>query len=187
MQRSRAESCRPDSHSDAVCKLCSPSPELRILLLCGSDLLESFCIPGLWNEADVSSQVSYPQAAWGGGVGVREACLTLASVLLTDTDWNLLPPQSSQEGNSFTGLWRKVLTYPRLCLLLHIYPHSSSSIPWETLRKESTLNYRMSGSKCCLGHACWGHGDMKGKVKKKFCPLEIVGVACFPFRPLKGE
>ncbi|KAB1263679.1 Nicotinamide/nicotinic acid mononucleotide adenylyltransferase 2, partial [Camelus dromedarius] len=23
--------------------------ELRILLLCGSDLLESFCIPGLWN------------------------------------------------------------------------------------------------------------------------------------------
>ncbi|XP_026524931.1 nicotinamide/nicotinic acid mononucleotide adenylyltransferase 2 [Notechis scutatus] len=30
--------------------------ELRILLLCGSDLLESFCIPGLWNEADVSGQ-----------------------------------------------------------------------------------------------------------------------------------
>ncbi len=27
--------------------------ELRILLLCGSDLLESFCIPGLWNESDV--------------------------------------------------------------------------------------------------------------------------------------
>ncbi|KAH0618290.1 hypothetical protein JD844_017346, partial [Phrynosoma platyrhinos] len=27
--------------------------ELRILLLCGSDLLESFCIPGLWNEADM--------------------------------------------------------------------------------------------------------------------------------------
>ncbi|XP_059840467.1 nicotinamide/nicotinic acid mononucleotide adenylyltransferase 2 [Mobula hypostoma] len=27
--------------------------ELRILLLCGSDLLESFCIPGLWNEEDV--------------------------------------------------------------------------------------------------------------------------------------
>ncbi|OXB84322.1 UNVERIFIED_CONTAM: hypothetical protein H355_007205 [Colinus virginianus] len=26
--------------------------ELRILLLCGSDLLESFCIPGLWNESD---------------------------------------------------------------------------------------------------------------------------------------
>lgn len=49
-----------------------PSPELRILLLCGSDLLESFCIPGLWNEADVSSKV--PTAAygaaregWGGG------------------------------------------------------------------------------------------------------------------------
>lgn len=34
---------------------CCPSyPELRILLLCGSDLLESFCIPGLWNESDVS-------------------------------------------------------------------------------------------------------------------------------------
>ncbi|XP_048395396.1 nicotinamide/nicotinic acid mononucleotide adenylyltransferase 2 isoform X1 [Stegostoma tigrinum] len=27
--------------------------ELRILLLCGSDLLESFCIPGLWNEEDM--------------------------------------------------------------------------------------------------------------------------------------
>ncbi|KAG8517341.1 Nicotinamide/nicotinic acid mononucleotide adenylyltransferase 2 [Galemys pyrenaicus] len=36
--------------------------ELRILLLCGSDLLESFCIPGLWNEADVSSKVT---AGWG--------------------------------------------------------------------------------------------------------------------------
>ena len=34
--------------------LCFFSSELRILLLCGSDLLESFCIPGLWNEADVS-------------------------------------------------------------------------------------------------------------------------------------
>lgn len=33
---------------------CFFSSELRILLLCGSDLLESFCIPGLWNEADVS-------------------------------------------------------------------------------------------------------------------------------------
>ncbi|KAF6075323.1 nicotinamide nucleotide adenylyltransferase 2 [Phyllostomus discolor] len=30
-----------------------PTAELRILLLCGSDLLESFCIPGLWNEADM--------------------------------------------------------------------------------------------------------------------------------------
>uniref|UniRef100_A0A5F9D9B6 Uncharacterized protein n=1 Tax=Oryctolagus cuniculus TaxID=9986 RepID=A0A5F9D9B6_RABIT len=38
--------------------------ELRILLLCGSDLLESFCIPGLWNEADVSSM-----AAAGAGLG----------------------------------------------------------------------------------------------------------------------
>uniref|UniRef100_A0A8C7IDE4 Nicotinamide/nicotinic acid mononucleotide adenylyltransferase 2 n=1 Tax=Oncorhynchus kisutch TaxID=8019 RepID=A0A8C7IDE4_ONCKI len=28
--------------------------ELRILLLCGSDLLESFCIPGLWKDSDVS-------------------------------------------------------------------------------------------------------------------------------------
>ncbi|XP_040263236.1 nicotinamide/nicotinic acid mononucleotide adenylyltransferase 2 [Bufo bufo] len=27
--------------------------ELRILLLCGSDLLESFCIPGLWNESEM--------------------------------------------------------------------------------------------------------------------------------------
>ncbi|XP_029083165.1 nicotinamide/nicotinic acid mononucleotide adenylyltransferase 2 isoform X3 [Monodon monoceros] len=40
--------------------------ELRILLLCGSDLLESFCIPGLWNEADVSSKVmACAQLAWG--------------------------------------------------------------------------------------------------------------------------
>ncbi|KAJ8390415.1 hypothetical protein AAFF_G00108090 [Aldrovandia affinis] len=27
--------------------------ELRILLLCGSDLLDSFCIPGLWNNSDM--------------------------------------------------------------------------------------------------------------------------------------
>ncbi|XP_072298030.1 nicotinamide/nicotinic acid mononucleotide adenylyltransferase 2 [Eucyclogobius newberryi] len=27
--------------------------ELRILLLCGSDLLESFCIPGLWKDNDM--------------------------------------------------------------------------------------------------------------------------------------
>uniref|UniRef100_A0A4W3JUU8 Nicotinamide/nicotinic acid mononucleotide adenylyltransferase 2 n=1 Tax=Callorhinchus milii TaxID=7868 RepID=A0A4W3JUU8_CALMI len=34
--------------------VCVPiSSELRILLLCGSDLLESFCIPGLWNEEDM--------------------------------------------------------------------------------------------------------------------------------------
>ncbi|KAK1878439.1 Nicotinamide/nicotinic acid mononucleotide adenylyltransferase 2, partial [Dissostichus eleginoides] len=26
--------------------------ELRILLLCGSDLLDSFCIPGLWKDSD---------------------------------------------------------------------------------------------------------------------------------------
>lgn len=38
------------------------SSELRILLLCGSDLLESFCIPGLWNEADVSSLLGEREA-----------------------------------------------------------------------------------------------------------------------------
>ncbi|KAG7222917.1 hypothetical protein INR49_015983 [Caranx melampygus] len=30
----------------------TPVIELRILLLCGSDLLESFCIPGLWKDSD---------------------------------------------------------------------------------------------------------------------------------------
>jgi len=53
--------------------LCLFSSELRILLLCGSDLLESFCIPGLWNEADVShcrpcssssSSPSHTQCSW---------------------------------------------------------------------------------------------------------------------------
>lgn len=48
----------------------SPSSELRILLLCGSDLLESFCIPGLWNEADVSSEVMTLYTA-GMGKGAR--------------------------------------------------------------------------------------------------------------------
>lgn len=49
-----------------LCKLCPSSSELRILLLCGSDLLESFCIPGLWNEADVSSKVvDHPWGTWG--------------------------------------------------------------------------------------------------------------------------
>ncbi|KAM7379868.1 hypothetical protein PAMP_005385 [Pampus punctatissimus] len=32
---------------------CLSSVELRILLLCGSDLLESFCIPGLWKDSDM--------------------------------------------------------------------------------------------------------------------------------------
>ncbi|PWA31088.1 hypothetical protein CCH79_00019987, partial [Gambusia affinis] len=32
---------------------CPSSVELRILLLCGSDLLESFCIPGLWKDSDM--------------------------------------------------------------------------------------------------------------------------------------
>ncbi|KAF3823345.1 hypothetical protein GH733_010781 [Mirounga leonina] len=44
--------------------------ELRILLLCGSDLLESFCIPGLWNEADVSSKgPTAPRTAAMGRMG----------------------------------------------------------------------------------------------------------------------
>uniref|UniRef100_A0A8C7IJL1 Nicotinamide/nicotinic acid mononucleotide adenylyltransferase 2 n=1 Tax=Oncorhynchus kisutch TaxID=8019 RepID=A0A8C7IJL1_ONCKI len=38
-----------------VSNFCLPlyCPELRILLLCGSDLLESFCIPGLWKDSDM--------------------------------------------------------------------------------------------------------------------------------------
>lgn len=32
-----------------------PPAELRIFLLCGSDLLDSFCIPGLWKDSDVSA------------------------------------------------------------------------------------------------------------------------------------
>ncbi|KAF3857616.1 hypothetical protein F7725_010817 [Dissostichus mawsoni] len=32
---------------------CLSSVELRILLLCGSDLLDSFCIPGLWKDSDM--------------------------------------------------------------------------------------------------------------------------------------
>lgn len=90
----RKLSCLLDP-SDAVCKLCPLSSELRILLLCGSDLLESFCIPGLWNEADVSS-------LWGegeNGRGILDLGFRLPS---PSTAWNLLPPQSFQEGNSFT-------------------------------------------------------------------------------------
>ncbi|CAF91057.1 unnamed protein product, partial [Tetraodon nigroviridis] len=30
-----------------------PPAELRIFLLCGSDLLDSFCIPGLWKDSDM--------------------------------------------------------------------------------------------------------------------------------------
>lgn len=60
--------CFPGLHSLPVQTL-SPSSELRILLLCGSDLLESFCIPGLWNEADVSSKVTTPRAAAMGKDG----------------------------------------------------------------------------------------------------------------------
>lgn len=61
--------CFPGLHLP-LCNLCSPSSELRILLLCGSDLLESFCIPGLWNEADVSSRVTAaPHTAALGRMG----------------------------------------------------------------------------------------------------------------------
>lgn len=69
----------------SLCKLCSPSSELRILLLCGSDLLESFCIPGLWNEADVSSEVPTPNTAgMEGGGGALDFAL-----------WSSLSPQPS--------------------------------------------------------------------------------------------
>ncbi|XP_065809536.1 nicotinamide/nicotinic acid mononucleotide adenylyltransferase 2 isoform X2 [Labrus bergylta] len=47
--------------SESLGKICCVRPhmerftfvELRILLLCGSDLLESFCIPGLWKDSDM--------------------------------------------------------------------------------------------------------------------------------------
>uniref|UniRef100_A0A3Q2GI12 Nicotinamide-nucleotide adenylyltransferase n=1 Tax=Cyprinodon variegatus TaxID=28743 RepID=A0A3Q2GI12_CYPVA len=47
--------------SENLGKICCVRPnmerftfvELRILLLCGSDLLESFCIPGLWKDSDM--------------------------------------------------------------------------------------------------------------------------------------
>lgn len=35
-------------------KFCSGGP-LKVKLLCGADLLESFATPGLWMEEDVSS------------------------------------------------------------------------------------------------------------------------------------
>ncbi|TKC43927.1 hypothetical protein EI555_013146 [Monodon monoceros] len=50
--------------------------ELRILLLCGSDLLESFCIPGLWNEADVSSKMEVIVGDFGIVVVPRDAADT---------------------------------------------------------------------------------------------------------------
>jgi len=28
--------------------------DLKVKLLCGADLLESFAVPGLWNDSDVS-------------------------------------------------------------------------------------------------------------------------------------
>uniref|UniRef100_A0A3Q3N6E7 Nicotinamide-nucleotide adenylyltransferase n=1 Tax=Mastacembelus armatus TaxID=205130 RepID=A0A3Q3N6E7_9TELE len=43
--------------SESLGKICCTRPQhleqLRILLLCGSDLLESFCIPGLWKDSDM--------------------------------------------------------------------------------------------------------------------------------------
>ena len=42
--------------------LCRPT-ELRIFLLCGSDLLDSFCIPGLWKDSDVSTRNPHPELA----------------------------------------------------------------------------------------------------------------------------
>lgn len=68
---------------------CVPSSELRILLLCGSDLLESFCIPGLWNEADVSSRVATPAARGWRGKGGRGRLILASGV----PSLHSLPPQ----------------------------------------------------------------------------------------------
>lgn len=124
--------------SDAVCKFCSPSPELRILLLCGSDLLESFCIPGLWNEADVSNQVTHEQLGVGVGVRERPAWLWLLSSSPSKTGISSLLKVPKREFIHMT--MRKVLTYPRLCLPRLIYSHSSLSSRWEPWeRKHSEL------------------------------------------------
>lgn len=147
-----------------------PSSELRILLLCGSDLLESFCIPGLWNEADVSTKVARPPTAgmgkdWGGGaldVGL----------------WSSLSPQppsptrvsspllSSQEGNPFLSPGKEILTHPRLYLLLHFHTHFLMLAlikPWgKPPESESTF---------CK--ECLGRGDGEGGM----CVLQRVLLA----------
>lgn len=35
----------------------SQSTAINVKLLCGADLLESFAVPGLWNEEDVSCNI----------------------------------------------------------------------------------------------------------------------------------
>lgn len=115
----------------SLCKLCSPSSELRILLLCGSDLLESFCIPGLWNEADVSSEVPTPNTAGmgGGSAGLCPLVFPLPTALLSPLEPRVsaLPPVSSQEDNPFMSLGKKILAYPaQLYLPLDFHTHSSS-------------------------------------------------------------
>lgn len=35
----------------------SQSTTINVRLLCGADLLESFAVPGLWNEEDVSFNI----------------------------------------------------------------------------------------------------------------------------------
>lgn len=115
----------------SLCKLCSPSSELRILLLCGSDLLESFCIPGLWNEADVSSEVPTPNTAGMEGAGRWTLPSGLPSPhsppLSSRTRVSALPPVSSQEDNPFMSLGKKILAYPaQLYLPLDFHTHSSS-------------------------------------------------------------
>lgn len=138
-----ADSCAPEgrklsavsqTRSDALCKLCSPSPELRILLLCGSDLLESFCIPGLWNEADVSSLCVYGWRGWGreGGRGIFDLGFGLPS---PSTDRNLASPEFPR--GQFIHMTMEENSHLSQALSpYHLFIHTPLPRPWEALGKK---------------------------------------------------
>lgn len=136
------------------------SLELRILLLCGSDLLESFCIPGLWNEADVSSLLRERE----DGRGERHPCLELRSFPPPLHRLESLASPKFPRGQ-FIPMTMEEKSHlpqalsPTVCLLVYSYLLLllTPGKPWE----KSTLSYRMSCSRRCLGCACWGCGDLQ--------------------------
>lgn len=108
--------------------------ELRILLLCGSDLLESFCIPGLWNESDVSRRwdppMHLPQApsllccclpcTQHGRELPRSSRLTGATPAVPTAPSPCLPCTSNHVSNPAQLSWP-----PNLCLLAQGHPRHS--------------------------------------------------------------
>lgn len=119
--------------------LCFFSSELRILLLCGSDLLESFCIPGLWNEADVShyhwaplrappssSSASHTQHSWEPlrSLGMAGTVLTIPTASSIPTLTLTSPTQGQPEGQGLLLQGHQPYPLPQTQALVPLTVHT---------------------------------------------------------------